>query len=103
MSHANPQVRADSGKTALVKGPLVYCLEETDNGSNLASAFIQSDQEIQEVYEKKLLGGCTVLKVPGKKISEEGWDGQTLYRRGGPPVPWGDGTDIYSLRLLGKP
>lgn len=84
--HANPQVRADSGKTALVKGPLVYCLEETDNGSNLASAFIQSDQEIQEVYEKKFLGGCMVLKVPGKKISEEGWDGQTLYRRGGPPV-----------------
>ena len=84
--HANPQVRADSGKTALVKGPLVYCLEETDNGSNLASAFIQSDQEIQEVYEKKFLGGCMVLKVPGKKISEEGWGGQTLYRRGGPPV-----------------
>ncbi len=84
--HANPQVRADSGKTALVKGPIVYCLEETDNGENLASVFVQSDQEIQEVYEKKLLGGCLVLKVPGKKISEESWDGQTLYRRGGPPV-----------------
>ena len=84
--HANPQVRADSGKTALVKGPLVYCLEEADNGSNLASVFVQSDQEIQEVYESGLLGGCSVLKVPGKKISGESWDGQTLYRRGGPPV-----------------
>ena len=84
--HANPQVRADSGKTALVKGPLVYCLEEADNGANLASVFVRSDQEICEVYEKKLLEGCTVLKVPGKKISGDGWDGQTLYRRGGPPA-----------------
>ena len=32
---ANPNVREDVGKTALVKGPLVYCLEETDNGENL--------------------------------------------------------------------
>ncbi len=26
--HANPLVRADSGKTAIMKGPLVYCIEE---------------------------------------------------------------------------
>ena len=69
--HANPQVRADSGKTALVKGPLVYCLEEADNGSNLASVFVQSDQEIQEVYESGLLGGCSVLKVPGNRDKGE--------------------------------
>ena len=84
--HANPQVRADSGKIALVKGPLVYCLEETDNGSNLASVFVQSGQEIKEEYEKDLLGGCVLLKVEGKKLSEDGWDEQTLYRGGGQPA-----------------
>mgnify|MGYP000069639064 FL=1 len=30
--HANPQVRVDSAKVAVVKGPLVYCVEEADNG-----------------------------------------------------------------------
>lgn len=84
--HANPQVRADSGKTALVKGPLVYCLEETDNGANLASVFVSADAGIEEVFDRKLLGGCQILRTAGKKISEAGWDGQTLYRRGGTPA-----------------
>lgn len=84
--HANPQVRADSGKTALVKGPLVYCLEETDNGANLAARFVRSDEEIREIFDSRLLGGCLVLKVGGQKLSEDGWDGQTLYARGGKPV-----------------
>ena len=34
--HANPQVRVDSAKVAVVKGPLVYCVEEADNGENLS-------------------------------------------------------------------
>jgi DUF1680 family protein len=38
---ANEQVRADVGKLALMFGPYVYCLEEADNGKNLASVFIQ--------------------------------------------------------------
>lgn len=29
--YANPQVRADAGKAAIMRGPLVYCLEECDN------------------------------------------------------------------------
>jgi hypothetical protein len=38
---ANDQVRADHGKLALMFGPYVYCLEEADNGKNLANVFIQ--------------------------------------------------------------
>lgn len=32
---ANQMVRADVGKIAIKRGPLVYCLEEKDNGKNL--------------------------------------------------------------------
>ena len=32
---ANPKVREDIGKVALMRGPFVYCLEEKDNDSNL--------------------------------------------------------------------
>lgn len=84
--HANPQVRADVGKTALVRGPLVYCLEETDNGANLASLFVRSDEEIREEYDSQLLGGCQILRVGGRKVSDDGWDGRTLYRGSCPPV-----------------
>ncbi len=44
---ANPKVREDAGKTALVKGPLVYCLEETDNGGNLPAIFIDTRQKLR--------------------------------------------------------
>lgn len=78
--HANPKVRADSGKAALMRGPLVYCLEETDNGSNLASVFVDTGQELSEHYEPELLGGTTVICLKGKKITESCWDDDTLYR-----------------------
>ena len=43
---ANPNVREDAGKVALVKGPLVYCLEEADNGENLPSIFVNTKQDM---------------------------------------------------------
>lgn len=42
---ANPRVSSCSGKAALMKGPIVYCIEETDNGENL-SALATGDCEI---------------------------------------------------------
>ena len=32
---ANPQVRQDIGRVALARGPLIYCVEETDNAGQL--------------------------------------------------------------------
>jgi len=78
--HANPLVRADSGKVAVTKGPLVYCLEEVDNGSNLAAYFVNTKQAISEEYNENLLGGTTVLKFKGMKISEANWSSDELYK-----------------------
>ena len=33
--HPHPRVRADTGRVALMRGPLVYCAEAADNGSDL--------------------------------------------------------------------
>ena len=78
--HANPQVRVDCGKTALVKGPLVYCLEETDNGDDLASILVDTNQKPEETYEEELLGGCSVVHLEGKKISSQEWEDDCLYQ-----------------------
>lgn len=32
---SNPMVRENVGKVAVTRGPIVYCLEEADNGHNL--------------------------------------------------------------------
>lgn len=77
--HANPNVRADAGKTAIMKGPLVYCIEEVDNGDNLASIFVDSTKPISENYTDDILGGCSVISLKGKKLSTDGWDESKLY------------------------
>lgn len=76
---ANPKVREDSGKIALMKGPVVYCLEECDNGKNLPGLFVSADQELKEVYRSDLLNGTTVIELSGERLSEQGWDENQLY------------------------
>ena len=67
--YANPQVRADSGKAAIVRGPLVYCLEEIDNSQNLPAVFVDTDTALEE-EKSDLFGGIVTVKARGKKIVE---------------------------------
>lgn len=76
---ANPKVRADAGKLAIVKGPLVYCLEEVDNGENLSAIEIAPDAQLTESFEADLLGGTLIIHANAKKIDESNW-GTELYR-----------------------
>ena len=77
--HANPNVRADEGKTAIMRGPLVYCLEETDNEKNLSSYYVDTKAELIEQYEAELLGGVVTVKAKGKRILQKGWEDDRLY------------------------
>lgn len=77
--YANPNVRADIGKVAVVKGPIVYCLEEIDNGSNLAGVYIDVTEALEEEYCSDILGGVTVIKAKGKRVETASWDDGKLY------------------------
>lgn len=81
--YANPAVRADAGKAALVRGPLVYCLEEADNGENLSTLFADTDQPLWEEWNANLLGGTVVIYASGKRICEDQW-GDALYQANKP-------------------
>ena len=83
--YANPNVRADAGRAAVEKGPLVYCLEEADNGNRLAGFYLDTTQPLREEYTDSLLGGTCIIRAKGKKISDSGWDTHTLYASH-PPV-----------------
>ena len=78
--HANPEVRADEGKVAIMRGPLVYCLEETDNGRNLSSLYVDTKAGLTETYEEDLLGGVVTVTARGKRISNTSWDEEDLYK-----------------------
>lgn len=51
---ANPLVASTAGKIALQRGPVVYCLEEIDNGPNLAAVFIAGTAEFTVEEEPTL-------------------------------------------------
>lgn len=77
--YANPKVRANTGKIAITKGPLVYCLEEIDNGKNISSIFINTSVKPKEEYNAELFNGTTLLTLEGKKILESNWNEEKLY------------------------
>lgn len=60
---ANPRVRENIGKVALVCGPIVYCLEEADNGKNLHLLEVCTDtSRAENVLEE------TTVEVEGLKF-----------------------------------
>ncbi len=76
--YADPKVRADIGKTAVKKGPLVYAAEEIDNGEKLPAFAVDTTTELREHYEDDLLGGTMVIEVSGERILYD--DADDLYR-----------------------
>jgi Uncharacterized protein conserved in bacteria len=75
---AHPAVRADSGKVAIARGPLVYCLEEVDNGPHLSDICLEADPRFEERYESDLLGGVVAIYADASRKS---WKSEgELYR-----------------------
>lgn len=77
---ANPEIRANAGKAAIERGPLVYCLEELDNGSPLASLSILNNAKLQSIYDNDLPGGAVVIEAEGRADERASWQADTPYR-----------------------
>lgn len=72
--YAHPDVRADVGRVALMRGPLVYCLEEADNGLNLDALVLPRDAELTARHDPDLLRWGAVV-VEGEAQREVPLDG----------------------------
>jgi hypothetical protein len=59
--YAHPDVRADQGRVALKRGPIVYCLEAVDNEAPVQRLVLPRQAGIDVRFEPDLLGGCAVL------------------------------------------
>ncbi|MCZ4088989.1 glycoside hydrolase family 127 protein [Sinorhizobium psoraleae] len=82
---ANPQVRQDTGRVALMRGPLVYCAEATDNGAGLNGIVLGSDVSKAKTAEIAELQGAVALDIPVARDEADDW-GPTLYRTTPPKV-----------------
>jgi len=77
---SNVNVRENIGKVAIMRGPIVYCLEEEDNGSDLHRIYLSSSPEFTYKYEKDLLGGVVTIEGDGKILSKLKWEDNRLYK-----------------------
>lgn len=69
--YSSPLVRANAGKSAIVRGPEVYCFEEVDNGRGLAAVYLRENVELREEWDDKLFGGTMVIRCHGVKLTAE--------------------------------
>jgi DUF1680 family protein len=67
---ANEKVADDAGLAALERGPIVYCVEEADNGKDLFSVVLDDKIALNAEDRPDLLGGVTVLTAAAEKVSE---------------------------------
>lgn len=79
---ANPLVRQDAGRTALMRGPMVYCVEETDNGAGLNGISLSADISQAKTSEISGLRGAVALELPVSRDAAD-W-GSALYRTSPP-------------------
>jgi len=72
----HPLLRETAGKVAVQRGPLVYCLEEADNGEHLHQLFIGENPDTQTEFEADTLGGVQVIRMQASRLSVRGWNGE---------------------------
>ncbi|MDN4524114.1 glycoside hydrolase family 127 protein [Fictibacillus fluitans] len=78
---SHPLVRQNAGKVALQRGPLVYCLEEADNGPQLHQISLPANAPLQVQEDENFLNGLVVITGEGERQKAEDW-GTGLYQRG---------------------
>ena len=72
---ADERVREDIGKAALMRGPIVYCLEEADNGKELHLLKIDTDASFETIPMQIGSDSVLAIKAAGfrqKKVKSPG-------------------------------
>ncbi|CAM3127727.1 beta-L-arabinofuranosidase domain-containing protein [Paenibacillus lupini] len=80
LTAAHPEIRANAGKVAIERGPLVYCLEEIDNASPLAAVSLVTSSALAVNFDSQLLGGAIVIEAEGRLDEQGSWQEETPYR-----------------------
>jgi DUF1680 family protein len=81
---SHPHALENAGRVALMRGPLLYCVEAVDHpGVDLRDLVIPAAVELDIVERPDLLGGVVTLGAGGESLAPDGGWGDQLYRTGG--------------------
>ncbi len=71
---ANSAVREDAGKVAVICGPIVYCLEEADNGADLHLVSLNCAQPDFEICPDAVLGAPAIRAAGSRRKPQDSAD-----------------------------
>lgn len=85
---SHPYALENTGRVALMRGPLVYCVEQADQpGLDPRDLAVPANAGIRAEYREDLLNGVSVLRFRGAaRAPEAEWSGK-LYRTAQKPKP----------------
>ncbi len=72
---ADERVKEDAGRVALQRGPVVFCLEATDNGADVRDLVLPDGAKLQAFFRPDFLGGVEFIQGAGA-IAGKGADGK---------------------------
>lgn len=81
---ANPKVQQLLGRIAIMRGPVVYCMESVDNDNTPLDRLSLDANAVSSYsieHHPELLGGVSVIQGQAIVVDELDWDEYTLYRR----------------------
>jgi len=71
---ANEKVKADQGRIAIQRGPVVYCVEGVDNDGCASDIVLDDNAPLKAEFRKDLLGGCMVITSKAIALRRTGND-----------------------------
>jgi len=66
--YADQRVKADVGRVALQRGPLVYNIENVDHEADVRSIVLPPDAPLKSVWKQDLLGGVMAITCDDPKL-----------------------------------
>ncbi|ELX5828623.1 glycoside hydrolase family 127 protein, partial [Salmonella enterica] len=96
--YGNPLARHVAGKVAIQLGPLVYCLEQADNGEELHNLWLPKESEFRVFEGKGIFAHKMLIQAEGEKQSAPDAQHQALWHYDNAPssrqpqtltfIPW---------------
>jgi DUF1680 family protein len=93
---AHPLVEEARNQVAVVRGPLVYCLESPDlpKGARVQEVALPRGINFVRRFDRSLLGGVMVLEARAETTTDAPW-GEALYREFKPSA-----SRLVNVRLI---
>jgi DUF1680 family protein len=77
---SHPEVKENTGKIALVRGPIVYCAEWPDNGGSVSNLVLADDAEMSVEHRDNFLNGLRVIKGKATAVFGQGDEESVLFK-----------------------